>query len=208
MKVIRRIYDWMGSKVQSRYATSWLAAMFFIESSFFVVPVDPMLILFCVENPASSFYYAAVATVSSVVGGMFGYFIGLAMWDTIGVKLVTWLISEATFNEIVAKYALYQNWAVLIAGFTPMPYKAVTISAGFCKLPFLPFVIYSTIARGARFFMVAGAISLWGIAIKKFIDKHFNYLVIAFVLIVVMSFGILKGADIKEQVCLNYLCQK
>jgi membrane protein YqaA with SNARE-associated domain len=140
-----------------------------------------------------SFYYAAFATVSSVVGGIFGYFIGFVLWDSIGIRLVNWIISEATFNNVVAKYALYQNVAVLIAGFTPVPYKAVTVSAGFCKLSFFPFVGYSLIARGARFYLVAGAIYLWGNQIKDFIDNFFNYLVIAFSLIVILSFSILKG---------------
>jgi len=192
LKIIRRIYDWMGSKVDSPYALWWLAGLFFIESSVFIIPVDPLLILFCVTNNKRSLYYATVATAASVMGGIFGYAIGAFMWKSIGASLVTWLISEATFNSIVAKYKIYENWAVLIAGFTPVPYKAVTISAGFCGLSFLPFVFYSTIARGARFFMLAGAIMLWGPRIKIFIDKYFNHLVILFALLVIVSCLILK----------------
>jgi len=192
LKVIRRIYDWMGSKVESPHAIWWLAGLFFIESSVFIIPVDPLLILFCVTNNKRSLYYATVATVASVAGGIFGYAIGAFMWKSVGASLVTWLISEATFNSIVEKYKIYENWAVLIAGFTPVPYKAVTISAGFCGLSFLPFVFYSTIARGARFFMLAGAITLWGPRIKVFIDKYFNHLVILFALLVIVSCLILK----------------
>ena len=192
LKVIRRIYDWMGSKVDSPYATWWLAGLFFIESSVFIIPVDPLLILFCVTNNKRSLYYATVATAASVAGGIFGYAIGAFMWKSVGASLVTWLISEATFNSIVEKYKIYENWAVLIAGFTPVPYKAVTISAGFCGLAFLPFVFYSTIARGARFFMLAGAIKLWGPQIKVFIDKYFNHLVVLFALLVILSCLILK----------------
>lgn len=192
MTWIRRVYDWMGSKVESPYADWWLAFMFFIESSVFFIPVDPLLILFCINNNKRSLYYAAIATVSSVLGGLFGYAIGAFMWHTVGTTLVTWLISESTFNAIVAKYKIYQNWAVLIAGFTPVPYKAVTISAGFCKLAILPFIFYSTIARGARFFLVAGAIRIWGAQIKGFIDRYFNHLVVLFALLVIVSCLILK----------------
>ncbi|MBX9830978.1 VTT domain-containing protein [Candidatus Babeliales bacterium] len=194
MKWIKRIYDWMGSKVEHPHANWWLFGLFFIESSFFFIPVDPLLILFCVHNRKRSFFYASVATVASVLGGMFGYLIGSTLWDSIGFKLVSWIISEATFNHVVAQYSLYESWAVFIAGFTPIPYKAVTISAGFCKLPFMPFVGYSILARGARFFLVAGAIRKWGVAIKRFIDDYFNYLVVAFTILLILSCSVFKGA--------------
>jgi membrane protein YqaA with SNARE-associated domain len=192
MTFIRDIYDWMGSKVGTRYADIWLVVLFFVEASFFFIPVDPLLILYCLSNNRRSFYYASLATVASVVGGVFGYLIGAMLWQSVGMLLVKWLISEATFYSIVAKYKIYQNWAVLIAGFTPVPYKAVTISAGFCNLPLAPFIFYSFIARGARFFLVAGAIKIWGPAIKVFIDKYFNYLVVAFAAIVILSCTVLK----------------
>jgi len=184
----------MGTKVHSPWALTWLAALFFIEASFFVIPVDPLLILYCVEDNKRSFYYATIATTSSVIGGVFGYFIGSVLWNSVGIRLVNWLISESTFNHVVGQYALYQNWAVLVAGLTPIPYKAVTISAGFCKLSFLPFVGYSLLARGARFFALAGVIYIWGAHIKKIIDQYFNYLVIAFVILIALSFKFLKGA--------------
>lgn len=177
----------MGQKVHSPYAVWWLAALFFIESSFFIIPVDPLLILFCVENNKRSFYYARIATIASVVGGLFGYFIGAVLWQLIGPFMLKWIISKPTFYALVAKYKMYQTWAVLIAGFTPVPYKAVTISAGFCALPLIPFIFYSTLARGARFFLVAGLIRVFGERAKVFIDTYFNYLVVAFVLIVIGS---------------------
>lgn len=167
---------------------------FFIESSFFFIPVDPLLILFCIEDKKRSLFFATIATLASVVGGIFGYIIGWLLWDSIGVTLVRWIISEATFARVAGKYTLYQAWAVFIAGFTPVPYKAVTISAGFCKLPLIPFVFYSLISRGLRFFFIAGSIYLWGDHIKVFIEKYFNYLVIAFTIVLVVSCSVLKGA--------------
>ncbi len=192
MKFIRKIYDWMGTKVDSPYAMWWLSVLFFIESSFLVIPVDPLLILFCVEKPKRSMFYAFVATVASVFGGLFGYFIGAFLWKSVGVALVTWIISEATFYNMVAKYKMYQHWAIFLAGFMPLPYKAVTISAGYCHLPILPFMFYSILARGGRFFLVAGLIQLLGVRVKVFIDKYFNQLVIAFVVIFVLSCMVLK----------------
>lgn len=194
MKFIRDIYDWMGRKVDQPYAVAWLFALFFIEASFFFIPVDPLLILFCVQNRKRSFFYATVATIASVLGGIGGYIIGSTLWLSVGFPLVSWIISEETFNHVVAQYSLYESWAVFIAGFTPIPYKAVTISAGFCKLPFIPFVGYSILARGARFFLVAGAIRLWGVAIKRIIDDYFNYLVVAFTILLILSCSVFKGA--------------
>lgn len=190
MRIIRRLYDWMGEKVRSPYANWWLASLFFIEA-FFFIPVDPLLILFCIENRKRSLSYATIATLSSVAGGVFGYSIGALMWESVGIKLVNWVISEQTFLNAVGKYKLYQNWAVLIAGFTPLPYKAVTLSAGFCKLPLLPFISFSLIARGARFFLISALIYRWGAHMKHFIDRYFSQLVLLFTVLVVASFWIL-----------------
>lgn len=190
MKIIRKIYDWMGEKTYSPYADAWLAGLFFIEA-FFFIPVDPLLILFCIKNSKKSLYYATVATLSSATGGVFGYFIGFSLWGSVGIKLVNWCISEATFFKAVQTYKLYQNWAVLIAGFTPLPYKAVTLSAGFCKLPLAPFIFFSIISRGARFFLIAGALRIWGAQVKDFIDRYFNQLVILFTILVIASFWFL-----------------
>lgn len=191
MKLIRHIYDWMASKVHTRYAIWWLAGLFFIEASCFIIPVDPLLILFCLERQKRSLFYASIATISSVLGGIVGYVIGWRLWESIGIVLVKWLISETTFENIRLKYALYQTWAVLIAGFTPVPYKAVTISAGFCRLPFIPFILFSILARGARFFLIAGTIRLWGPQIKIFIDRYFNLLVVLFATLVLFFAWIL-----------------
>ncbi|MBD3273538.1 DedA family protein [Candidatus Dependentiae bacterium] len=191
MRIIRKTYDWMGSKVYSKYSDFWLSALFFIEAVFFI-PVDPILILFCVHNNKKSIKYATIATISSVAGGVFGYTIGSLMWQSIGIKLVSWFISPQAFNTAIYKYKLYQNWAVLIAGFTPLPYKAITLSAGFCRLPIIPFIIFSFIARGARFFLISIAIRIWGPQIKYFIDRYFNQLVILFTIVLIASFWLLK----------------
>ncbi|MFC1894689.1 YqaA family protein [Candidatus Dependentiae bacterium] len=191
MKIIRNIYDWMSSKVDSKYAIFWLSILFFTEAIFFF-PVDPLLILFCVQNSKRSFFYATIATFSSLLGGILGYTIGALMWKSVGIKMVTWIISEATFNNAVLKYKLYQSWAVLIAGFTPLPYKVITLSAGFCNLPLIPFIVFSLISRGARFFLIAGIIYTWGSQIKYFIDRYFNQLVLLFTILMILSFWLLK----------------
>lgn len=188
MKIVRALYDWMGSRVTSRYADTWLMFLFFIESSLFIVPVDPMLILFCIHNRMRSWYYAGIATIASVIGGFFGYILGWGVWDLIGKQLVGLLISQDVFTKMLAYYHKHEALAVLIGGLTPIPYKAVTISAGFCQLPLVPFICYSLIARGLRFFLIAGAIYYFGERIKAYIDRYFNYLVCLFTVVVVLGF--------------------
>ena len=191
MNIVRKFYGWLGKKVNSPHAQYWLAFLFFIEAVFFV-PVDPLLILFCIENSKKSLTYSAIATISSVAGGVFGYFIGAVMWKSIGMTLVSWVISEQAFMSAITKYKLYQNWAVFIAGFTPLPYKAITLSAGFCKLNLPYFILFSFLSRGARFFLLGGIIKIWGKQIHFFIDRYFNQLVVLFTLIIVFGFWLLK----------------
>lgn len=187
MNLLKKSYDWMGSKTASTHADWWLAGLFFIEAVFFI-PVDPILILFCVENRKRSFSYATIATISSVLGGVFGYFIGAVLWNSVGALLVSWILSPQTFANAVKQYGLYQNWFVLIAGFTPFPYKAITLSAGFCRLSIIPFITCSLISRGARFFLIAGLLRIWGKQVKDFIDHYFNQLVLLFAVLIIVGF--------------------
>lgn len=189
--MLKRFYDWMGMQIHKPYAIPFLGVLFFIEAIFFV-PVDPLLILFCIERRNQALYLAGIATCTSVLGGIAGYFLGFGIWESAGQKLVDLILSQATFNAAVAHFQEYQSWAVLIAGFTPIPYKAVTLAAGFCRLPLLPFIINSFIARGARFFLVAGIIYIWGERIKEYIDRYFNILVLLFVIILVGALWLIK----------------
>ena len=182
--MLKKMYDWMGTQTNKSYSVPLLAVLFFVEAIFFI-PVDPLLILFCIENRKKSLYFALVATIASVIGGACAYLIGWKFWDLFGKKLISMICTQETFENIRNRYEIYESWAVLIAGFTPLPYKAVTITAGFCKLPILPFLVCSLIARGARFFLVAIVIRIWGQAIKTFIDKYFNILALIFVVLVI-----------------------
>ena len=192
MKIIRKAYDWMGNKAHSPYALIWLSVLFFLESSCFFIPADPLLIVFCVQHRHKALFYGFLATIFSVLGGIFGYFIGAVLWDTLGTTIVKYLISEVTFTTLVKKYEDYEALAVLVGGLTPIPYKAITISAGFCKLPILPFIGYSLIARGIRFIDLAWLIHKWGEHIKNFIDRSFNLLVVLFIACFIGGLLILK----------------
>lgn len=184
---IRRVYDWMGVKVSSPHALWWLILLFFAESFCFPVPVDPLLIIFCIHNHQKGFLFAGLATLASVVGGVAGYCLGAFLWSSAGLFITTHILSLNTFEKARLLYLQYQHWAVFIAAFTPMPYKAITISAGFCHLPLLPFIICSMLGRGARFFLVALLIRLWGPQIRFFIDRYFNWMILLFVGLMIMG---------------------
>lgn len=191
MLILKNIYDWMGKQVHSKYADLTLGLLFFIEAIFFI-PVDPILILYCLEQRKKAIWYATIATITSTLGGITAYYIGNILWDSLGIKIIHALSSIETFEQICYQYKIYEYWAVLIAGFTPFPYKIVTLTAGFCRLPLLPFIICSIIGRGARFFLVAILIKIYGDKIKTFIDKYFNQLVLIFTLLIILTISLIK----------------
>jgi len=194
--MIKKLYDWLGSKVHSKYADIFLCFLFYFEA-IFLIPVDPILILFCLEKRNKAFIYATMATVFSILGGITAYFLGSFLWDTAGhqilnFKIVTYILPKETFFYLRSLYHKYATWAILIAGFTPIPYKAATFSAGFCKLPITGFIMFSLISRGTRFFLEAGIIHIWGDKIKIFIDRYFNLLTVVFILILMVIFFIAR----------------
>lgn len=185
-------YSLVERHIDSPFATPILGVLFFLEAIFFI-PVDPLLIVYCIHNQTRALWYATVATFSSVLGGIAGYYIGYAIWESFGQWFVTNIIGQAHFDVALSYFARYEMWAVLIAGFTPIPYKAVTLGAGFCKLPLLPFIACSFIARGARFYLIGGLITVWGAKIKEYIDRYFNLLVLLFVLLIVAGILVIRG---------------
>lgn len=177
-KPARKIYDWAAQKAVSRYAPFWLGVVFLLEMVFFL-PLDALLMLFCWENPKRRYLYALVATISSVVSGLVGFLVGYWLWDIVGSYVIGHLISESYFNRFVEHYNQFENWAVLIGSFLPIPFKIVSLSAGFCKLALIPFIGCVLLARASRFFLIAKLMHLWGEQIKGFVDRHFNRIIMA-----------------------------
>ena len=182
---IKKLYDWMGSFVNTKHASPVLGFLFFLEAIFFV-PTDPILILYCIKQRERALFFATVATIGSVLGGIASYCIGFALWQTAGEQiihnhLVNYVLSPKHFYSLSSRFQQNEWLAILIAGFTPVPYKAATLAAGFCKISFIPFVLCSFIARGARFFLFAVGIKYFGEKIQDSLDQ-FSY---------VMLFGII-----------------
>ena len=196
MSSVRKIYDWMGSQVYSRYADITLGILFYLEAIFFI-PTDPMLIMYCIERRDKAYYYATIATITSVLGGLTGYFIGYWFWHTMGQQIihhpmVNYIMTPDTFSYLCNLYKQYEALAILAAAFTPIPYKAATLTAGFCNLSLMPFIIASLIGRGARFYLYAITISIWGKQIKQYIDRYFNLLVLCAMVLITALIWFMK----------------
>jgi membrane protein YqaA with SNARE-associated domain len=168
-----RLYDWVIALSGHRRAPAYLAALSFTESSFFPIPPDVMLIPMCLAKVKKAWRYAALCTLASVAGGMAGYLIGKLAFGWIEPWLMGSHYAE-TFTSAVAAFETWGFWYILLAGFTPIPYKVFTISAGVVGMPFPAFIAGSFVGRGGRFFLVAALIRLGGESfasrMRKYID--------------------------------------
>jgi len=192
MKIIKKLYDWVLHWAETPYGVPALFLLAFAESSFFPVPPDVLLIALAISIPKKSFKYAAICTVGSILGGMMGYLIGKELIDTVGMPILNFYGAMDKYEYIQALYNKYDAWAVGVAGFTPIPYKVFTIAAGAFKIDFFIFVLASIAGRAGRFFLVSGIIYFFGPSIKSFIDKYFNLLCVAFMILLIGGFVLIK----------------
>ncbi len=172
------MYDWTAIKAKSRFSSMWLIVVFFFEIIVFI-PLDALMVLFCLENPDRKFLNAALAAIASTAGGIAGYFLGLFAWDVISPYVLGPLMSASFFDKICAHYSLYQNWAIFIGSFLPLPFKVIALSAGVCHLNLGHFVTFVLLARLARFLLIAKAVEVWGLQIKIFVDRYLGRLIMA-----------------------------
>ena len=187
MKIFRNLYNWTLDQSSKKYAPRFLAFISFVESSFFPIPPDIILIPMIIAKRTKAFLYAFVCTISSVFGGLFGYLIGYALFNSIGIILVNFYGMTEYIENLNEYYNNYGIWFVLIAGFTPLPFKIITIASGLFQLNLIIFILCSLVARGGRFYLIAGLLYLFGEAIKKFIDRYFNFLTVLFFILLIGS---------------------
>ena len=192
----RRLYDWVVHFSETPHGERALFVLSFAESSFFPVPPDVLLAPLTLGSPRKWFRFALSCSIASVLGGMLGYCIGMFFWTAIGPWAYAHLgpigLNEANFAKFQNWYDRYDFWIVFTCGFTPLPYKVRTISAGVVKISFPGFLIASTISRSARFFMVAGLMGWKGEKIRPVIEKYFNLFSLAFVALLIGGFLVLK----------------
>lgn len=191
----RRFYNWVLHWAYTPYSQPALALMSFAESSFFPIPPDVLLMPMCLGDRTRALRFALLCSVASVLGGMFGYWLGMQFWSA-GLDQFCYRYVPGFSPEKFAKIqSLYREWdwvVVFIAGFSPIPYKLFTIAGGVFAIHFPMFVLASAISRSARFFLVAALLRIWGDSIRSFIDKHLGWLSIAFCVLLVAGFYLVK----------------
>ena len=153
--MLRPLYDWALRMAAHRRAGWALGGVSFVESSVFPIPPDVLLIPMVLAERAKAWWYATLCTVTSVLGGMAGYLIGLLLFDALGRPILEFYGYAAKFEQFAAQYNDWGAWIVLFAGITPFPYKVITIASGMTGLNIWLFLIASVVARGARFYLVA-----------------------------------------------------
>jgi membrane protein YqaA with SNARE-associated domain len=173
--MLRRLYDWCVAAASKPYATWLLGIVSFVESSFFPVPPDAMLIPMGLARPDRAFRYATVCTLTSVAGGLLGYLIGAALYDTVGLWLIQLYGYGAKVEAFREAYREWGAWIILLKGMTPIPYKIVTITSGLANYPIIPFILLSIVSRGMRFYLVAFLIYRYGERARSIIEERLGF---------------------------------
>ena len=190
--MLRRLYDWTIRMADHPHALWVLAFVSFVESSVFPIPPDVLMIPMILARPSRAWLIAAVALVSSVLGGLLGYAIGALAYEQLGQPILEALGKGDAMTEFNTRFNDFGFWAVLTAGVTPFPYKVITIMSGWTSMPLLTFVATSILARGLRFFIVAWLLWKYGAPIRDFIEKRLGLVTIVFVALLLGGFYILK----------------
>lgn len=191
-KWIRKCYDQVLALSERPRAVWWLAAISFAESSFFPIPPDVLLLPVCLAHRRASFRIAAVCTIASALGGLFGYALGFYFFDSIGEAIISAYGAMDQYEAFKGLYDEHGSVVVFAAGFSPIPYKVITITAGVFQFPLLPFLVLSVISRGLRFFLLAGLVKWLGEVAIAFVDQHFEKLTIVGTLLLIGGFVAFK----------------
>jgi membrane protein YqaA with SNARE-associated domain len=186
------MYDWMMGMAGSPRAPWALAVVSFIESSFFPIPPDVMLIPMVLSNRQKAWWYATIATIASVLGGLLGYAIGYFFYEGIGKPILAFYGKEHALDTFITFVHEYGVEAVIIKGMTPIPFKVVTIAAGVAKMDLLAFIGASIVARAMRFYMVAALLYFFGQPIREFIERRLTLVTTVFVVVLVSGFVAVK----------------
>jgi membrane protein YqaA with SNARE-associated domain len=193
-RFVRGVYDWVLHWADTPYAMPALGLLAFAEASFFPVPPDVLLIAMTLGVPRRAFYFAGTCAAASIVGGLAGYGIGALLWAQVSHWFFAYIpgFTEEAFARVASEYNDAGWIIVFVAGFSPIPYKIFTIASGVTGMPVLPFLFASAVSRSARFFLVAGLIWKFGEPVKRFIDRYFNWLALAFCVLLAGGFVVVK----------------
>ncbi|MEX2616916.1 MAG: YqaA family protein [Alphaproteobacteria bacterium] len=190
--MLRRTYDWTMDLAARPHAMFWLFVIAFAESSFFPIPPDVLIIPMVLAAPTRAWRIVAVATAGSVLGGLAGYGIGYFLFETVGQVILDFYGYAAKFERFQDWYREWGGWIVFAGGFSPVPYKVITIASGSVNLDLTTFTVVSVISRGGRFLLVAVLLWKFGAPIRAFIERWLGPLTLAFVVLLVSGFVVLK----------------
>lgn len=190
--MLRSLYDWVLGWADRKHGPWALSLVSFTEASFFPIPPDPLLVALCLGNPRKSYRFALYCSVFSVLGAAAGYLIGFLVWGIVGDFFLSHVITPETFAVVGDKYSENAFEAVLAAAFTPIPFKAFTVTAGVFKIDFLAFIAACAVGRTARFAIIAFLLSVFGARVKSLIDKYFNIFTVIFFILLLVGVLLLK----------------
>jgi membrane protein YqaA with SNARE-associated domain len=173
-----KLYKWATLKATSDKSPVWIGVIFLLEI-FLFVPLDAVLMFFCLQNPKKTFLYILIAAICSTISGVIGYLFGHFLWEVIGPYVVPHFIAAASFDNISNHFQAYEQWAVFFGTLVPFPIKILSLSAGVFHLGLGTFISYMVLARLLRFSLVGGAMLLWGNKVKSFLDRHFHQVLLA-----------------------------
>ena len=192
MKLFKKWLDRLWAVAETKGAKKVLAGVSFTESIFFPIPPDLLLIPMALADRKNAFRLALNCLIFSLMGGIVGYFVGVYFMDIIGWPVINFYGLQEKYSVIQEWYNQYSAWAVAVAGLTPIPYKLCTITAGAFKINLVVFLVASTLARGLRFFTIAGLIYLFGDKVRYFLDKYFDWFLVGVTALIVLGFVALK----------------
>lgn len=189
---MRKLYDWTIHWSKTKYAKVSLFGLAFAESSFFPIPPDVLLIAMTVADRYKWWLLASITTIGSVLGGIFGYYIGFTLFETVGKPIVDLYHLQKYFEVVQIKYDQNAFLAVFTAAFTPIPFKVFTIAGGVFQIPLTSLILGSILGRAGRFFLVAGLLRIFGQRVADAIEKYFDIFSLIFMALLIGGFVLLR----------------
>ena len=182
---MKKLYQWLSIHLQTWYGTLLFMVLVATEGLFFI-PVSALLAFYCLENRSKAFMYATLATALTGLSALLGYLVGYLLHQTGSFLLLDYVVRPETFHVLATKFTEYQTFSSFAVALSPIPYKTITITAGFLGVPLFPFILLSIAARGLRFFAIASAVHFWGDNLKYMLDKYFYWVLGLAVLVLLL----------------------